>query len=155
MPKTTNALDETRRDEILSPFVFSVSCFSFSSLPQVFQQLQQQFMAFLLTILAHFILGFQPILLLQIFSAPYHFSENRLLRKLVLGLKPGYRVWGERFEGEVEPDRVKGDEDGGLAVAVAAAAEGDVKAATPAAEGDDASAATTVRWESCFWGLRK
>lgn len=74
---------------------------------QVFQQLQQHFVALLLTILAHFVLGFRPILLLQIFSTPYHFSENRLFRKHVLGLRPGYRVWGERFEGEIDQEKVK------------------------------------------------
>lgn len=78
---------------------------------QVFQQLQQQFVALMLTILAHFVLGFRPILLLQIFSTPYHFSENRLLRKFVLGLKPGYRVWGERIEGELEGGKIKKEEE--------------------------------------------
>ncbi|CAB1107315.1 unnamed protein product [Ectocarpus sp. CCAP 1310/34] len=65
----------------------------------------------MLTILAHFVLGFRPILLLQIFSTPYHFSENRLLRKFVLGLKPGYRVWGERIEGELEGGKIKNEEE--------------------------------------------
>ncbi|CAM9362508.1 unnamed protein product [Ectocarpus sp. 12 AP-2014] len=78
---------------------------------EVFQQLQQQFVALMLTILAHFVLGFRPILLLQIFSTPYHFSENRLLRKFVLGLKPGYRVWGERIEGELEEGKIKEEEE--------------------------------------------
>ncbi|CAN0379828.1 unnamed protein product, partial [Hapterophycus canaliculatus] len=76
---------------------------------EVFQQLQQQFVALMLTVMAHFVLGFRPILLLQIFPTPYHFSENRFLRKFVLGLNPGYRVWGERFEGELEVAKVKED----------------------------------------------
>lgn len=63
-------------------------------------------MAFVMTVVAHFMLGFRPILLLQIFSTPYHFVENRLLRKFVLGLKPGYRVWGERFEEEIDEERI-------------------------------------------------
>eukprot|EP00903_Cladosiphon_okamuranus_P006348 g6218.t1 len=95
---------------------------------QVFQQLQQNFVALLFTILAHFVLGFRPILLLQIFSTPYHFAENRLFRKFVLGLKPGYRVWGERFESEVEQGRIRKELEGegkeeGPAVAAAAAAQ--------------------------------
>ncbi|CAM9261942.1 unnamed protein product [Ascophyllum nodosum] len=76
---------------------------------EVFQQLQQAFFALLFTILLHFIFGIKPILLLQIFSTPYHFIENRLFRKHVLGLKAGYRVWGERFDGEVEVERIKGE----------------------------------------------
>lgn len=64
------------------------------------------------TILVHFIIGIKPVLLLQIFSTPYHFIENRLFRKHVLGLKPGYRVWGERYDGEVEAERIKEDGEG-------------------------------------------
>lgn len=64
------------------------------------------------TILVHLIIGIKPVLLLQIFSTPYHFIENRLFRKHVLGLKPGYRVWGERFDGEVEAGRIKEDREG-------------------------------------------
>lgn len=88
---------------------------------QVFQQLQQHFGALLLTVLAHFVLGFRPILLLQIFSTPYHFAENRLFRKFVLGLKPGYRIWGERFEGEVEQSMIKKELEGERKRAVAGA----------------------------------
>lgn len=62
----------------------------------------------MLTVMAHFVLGFRPILVLQIFSTPYYYIENRLLRKYILGLKPGFRVWGERFEGELGADRIVG-----------------------------------------------
>ncbi|CBN75945.1 conserved unknown protein [Ectocarpus siliculosus] len=112
---------------------------------EVFQQLQQQFVALMLTILAHFVLGFRPILLLQIFSAPYHFSENRLLRKLVLGLKPGYRVWGERFEGELEGDKVKKEEE----AAPTAVADGEGAGDIPALDSSSAVATSaTVKAEA-------
>lgn len=73
---------------------------------QAFQQLQRTFFAFMLTVTVHFILGVRPILLLQLFSTPFNFVENRLFRKHVLGLQPGYRVWGERFDGEVDPSQI-------------------------------------------------
>lgn len=70
----------------------------------------------MLTMMAHFMLDFRPILLLQLFSTPYHYTENRLLRKYILGLKPGFRIWGERFEGELDPDRITSSvEEGGTA----------------------------------------
>lgn len=73
---------------------------------QAFQQLQQNFVAFMLTLLVHFIAGIRPILLLQIFSTPYNFIENRLFRKYILGLQSGYRVWGEMFDGELEASQI-------------------------------------------------
>lgn len=98
---------------------------------QAFQQLQQNFVAFMLTIMAHFFLGFRPILVLQIFSTPYYYIENRLLRKYVLGLKPGFRIWGERFEGELGQGRI-------VKTAVNEPAEGDGDAIGPG--GNDAAA---------------
>lgn len=109
----------------------------------MFHQLQQQFVALMLTILAHFVLGFRPILLLQIFSTPYHFSENRLLRKFVLGLKPGYRVWGERFEGELEGGKIKEEEEE-AAPAGAAVADGEGEGGIPAVGSSSAAATSAV-----------
>lgn len=97
----------------------------------------------MLTILAHFVLGFRPILLLQIFSAPYHFSENRLLRKFVLGLKPGFRVWGERFEGELEGSKIKEGEKAAPTAAAAAEGEGEGAGAIPGL-GSSSDAATSA-----------
>ncbi|CAM9878359.1 unnamed protein product [Ectocarpus sp. 12 AP-2014] len=107
---------------------------------EVFQQLQQQFVALMLTILAHFVLGFRPILLLQIFSTPYHFSENRLLRKFVLGLKPGYRVWGERIEGELEEGKIKKEEE----AAPTEVADGEGAGGIPALGSSSAAAASAA-----------
>lgn len=85
---------------------------------QVLQDLQQSFLAFLLTVLVHFVFNIRPIVLLQIIAAPYHFVDNRLLKKHVLGLKRNYRVWGERFDGELEEDRIaEGSEVPGSAAA--------------------------------------
>lgn len=93
------------------------------------------------TILVHFIIGIKPVLLLQIFSTPYHFIENRLFRKHVLGLKPGYRVWGERFDGEVEAERIKEDGEGEGQEGTEATTG---KASAMPAEGGGASATETT-----------
>ncbi|CAM9955341.1 unnamed protein product [Ectocarpus fasciculatus] len=115
---------------------------------EVFHELQQQFVALMLTILAHFVLGFRPILLLQIFSAPYHFSENRLLRKFVLGLKPGYRVWGERFEGELEGSKIKEGEKAAPTAAAAAEGEGEGAGAIPGLGSSSDAATSAVKVEA-------
>lgn len=118
------------RGQSAYPFVGSVSIFlacelfpptGFSRcllLEQVLQDLQQSFLALLLTVLVHFVFNIRPILLLQIIAAPYHFIDNRLLKKHVLGLKRNYRVWGERFDGELEEDHIaEGSDVPGTAVA--------------------------------------
>lgn len=90
----------------------------------------------MLTIVVHFVVGIKPILLLQLISTPYNFTDNRLLRKYVLGLKPGYRVWGERFDGEVDAERMgEGSEvprSEGEAVSVVAEGKGGVDGAQEA-----------------------
>lgn len=96
--------------------------------------MQQNFVAMMLTVMGHFVLGIQPILLLQIFSAPYNFADNRLLRKHVLGLRAGTRVWGERFDGEVDAEMInEGDARPDLVQSVADASgvelKGDIKEA--------------------------
>lgn len=101
----------------------------------------------MLTLGAHFIIGIRPILLFQIFSTPYNFVENRLFRKHVLGLAPGYRVWGERFESELEPEQIVGTGDGVEAAVVDVMGDAKRKtasAAPTAAGGRDESSPAVV-----------
>ncbi|CAM9203290.1 unnamed protein product, partial [Discosporangium mesarthrocarpum] len=80
---------------------------------QCVQHIQQYLIAMVITTVLDFGLGFRLVLLLQIFATPYNFADNKLFRKHVVGLKPGQRVWGEAFAGEIPEGQIlheEGDE---------------------------------------------